>query len=49
MAASRVLDIGLAKQAAEAEVLQGLLDQERRLSDKLRERFEVVSRICIDP
>ena len=49
MVASRVLDIGLAKEVAEVEVLQGSLDQGRRLSDKLRERFEVVSRISIDP
>ena len=48
MAASRVLDIGLAKEAAEAEVLLGLWDQGRRLSDKLRGRIEAVSLICID-
>ena len=43
------LDTGLAKQAAEVEVLQGLLDQGRWQSDNVRERFEVVSRSCIDP
>ena len=48
MAASRAVDRGLAKEAAEALVLQGLLDQGRRLSVKLRERVEAVSRSCID-
>ena len=47
MAASRALDTGLAKGAAEIEVLQGLLDQGRRLSEKLCKRLKEVSRGCI--
>ena len=48
MAASRAVDRGLAKEAAEVSVLQGLLVQGRWLSVKLRERVEAVSRSCID-